>query len=63
MGAVLRVHRLQNQIESGDFTAWSQQGAGAAVKKAIALVEVEEHGGGGKQLLATSNCCNGDVKM
>lgn len=55
MGAVLRVHRLQNQIESGDFTAWSWRGeAGAAVKN----VEVEEHGGGGKQLLASPDVAN-----
>lgn len=58
MGAVLRVHRLQNQIECGDFTAWSQQGAGAVVKKAIAHVEVEEHGGGGKQLLVSPVVAN-----
>lgn len=36
MGAVLREHRLQSWIEAGDFTGRSRQGAGAAVKEAIA---------------------------
>lgn len=58
MGVVLRVHCLQNQIESSYFTAWSRQGVGATVKNAVAHVEAEERGGGGKQRLVSPVVAN-----
>lgn len=52
MGVVLCVHRLQNQIEAGDFTARSRRGGWSReVKNAVAYVEVKEQGGGGNQLI------------
>lgn len=59
MGATLLVHRLQNQIESYDFTAASRRGGlWAGMKNIIAHVEAKEHSSGVKQLnISTQHNC------
>lgn len=43
MGAAVPVHHLQNQIESHDFTAFSQQGVWAGAKNVLSDIKTKEH--------------------
>lgn len=42
MGAAVTVHHLQNQIESYEFSGWSQRGVWAGARNVLSDIKIKE---------------------